>query len=114
MFDLLYLLYLQKISSIPNDYSTTKGHITGLKDVCKCIFTRLDAWERDKFDSLANDTITVAQEKMGQMQEGNDDDYCAKVVTWLIFEGKFRSAVRYATEREGRGILDIHTTDKNQ
>ena len=45
----------------------------------------MDAWERGEFDSLVNDTIAVAQEKMGQMRQGNDDAHCTKVVTQLIF-----------------------------
>ena len=63
----------EKILAFPIVILQQKGHITGSKDVCKCISIRMNAWDRDEFDSLVNDTIAVAQENMGQMQHGNDD-----------------------------------------
>ncbi len=53
----------------------------------------MDAWESDEFDSLVNGTISVAQEKMGQMRNGDNDSHWAKVATRLIFEDELFSAV---------------------
>ena len=74
----------EKFLEIPIVILQQKEHITVWKDVRECISVHMDAWERKEFDSLVNDTIAVVNENMGQMRNGDDDTYRAKVATRLI------------------------------
>lgn len=100
-------LLLQK----PQPASKSRDHVQALE-------RRLKAWREGDIDGLMREGRTI-QNHLNPSHHGSRDDsnrlqQDVRIFTKLIFEGKIHSALRYISENQSKGVLQLNEiTERN-
>ena len=98
-------LLLQK----PHFTSKCSDHITALE-------RRLKAWKEGDIDGLLREGRAIQSRLVFQRYKSDHASWTARNFAKLVFEGKIHSALRFLSENQGNGILDLNqpSTDGTQ
>ena len=85
-----------------------KPHFTSkCKDHTKTLERRLKAWQDGDIDGLMREGRTL-QHHLPLIRRSKDEEGRSRIFAKLVMEGKIHSAVRFLSENQGRGVLDLN------
>jgi hypothetical protein len=74
-------------------------------DIKRRVERRLKLWMDGHFNALVQDIVGEAMRSVGSSQRNTDEDLIAQKYILMVLDGKLRAAVRFATSRDGGGVL---------
>ena len=75
------------------------------RDIKRWVERRLTLWIDGSYDALVQDIVGEAMRGVGGGRGTIDEDLVARKYNSMVLDGKLRAAVRFATERDGGGVL---------
>ena len=74
-------------------------HVTASWHIRRSIEKRLDAWEAEHYAMLVEDTLRSCTQYLVTVRREETAEHRTKTFHILVLRGKFRTAVRWITER---------------
>ena len=75
------------------------------RDIKRRVERRLNLWVDGQYDALVQDIVGEAMRGVGSGRGTVDEELIARKYNSMVLDGKLRAAVRFATERDGGGVL---------
>jgi hypothetical protein len=75
------------------------------RDIKRRVERRLNLWIDGQYDALVQDIVGEAMRGVGSGRGTVDEELIARKYNSMVLDGKLRAAVRFATERDGGGVL---------
>ena len=74
---------------------------------------RLEKWRAGSFAMLVQDTVCTSHTQITKTTHGMTEESIANTYSSLVFHGKIRAAVCFATERGEGGVLQMDSINAN-
>ncbi len=75
------------------------------RDIKRRVECRLTLWIDGHYDALVQHIVREAMRGVGSGRRNTDEDLIARKYNSMVLDGKLRAAVRFATRRDGGGVL---------